>query len=317
MNEKFAMVPEWLIEAVPPRALQVYALLARYRDNDTGQCFPSRATLARRLRCSLDTIDRALVELTEAGALKCERRWDAVGDPTTNLYTVHLGGSRKNAATYPQPCGQGGRNNAARGSRTSAAQNESHFELEPLNERERALENRNEEKNPKGERVEIVDNFEPIDLDRGRNEEKTRGEVELVDNFAAVGLVRNEAERGAHKLLDKITARCPKATRAEWEGVFARARKMEDDYGCDATELIWARYDEGACWPSEYRAGFERIVPEALGGLFRVMADRRRRPEPEPEPSPTRRRPPVLPGGICSECLLSSPLACNCPEPAP
>jgi DNA-binding transcriptional MocR family regulator len=64
---------------VPDRAIRLFALLTRYADRD-GRGFPGRRALAERLRCSVDSIDRALRELVDAGAVRVEERWDVVGD---------------------------------------------------------------------------------------------------------------------------------------------------------------------------------------------------------------------------------------------
>ena len=69
VEQRFAMVPEWLLDAdVPDGAVRLYALLTRY-GNSSGARFPSRALLARRLRRSVDSVDRAMRELETAGAV--------------------------------------------------------------------------------------------------------------------------------------------------------------------------------------------------------------------------------------------------------
>lgn len=74
---RFAMVPEWVIydSRLNNAAVRMYAALARHADNSTHQCFPSRDTLAQRLGWSINTVDRALQMLEEAGALVARRRW--------------------------------------------------------------------------------------------------------------------------------------------------------------------------------------------------------------------------------------------------
>lgn len=101
----------------------VYATIARFADNQTGEAWPSRQTIAGLARCSVDTIDRSIGVLEKAGFLTKQRRKGEKGEPASNLYTVHeiadqpqdvVGGSRTHAA-------RGSRTDAARGSRTHAA----------------------------------------------------------------------------------------------------------------------------------------------------------------------------------------------------
>ena len=85
---KFSIVPEWVIDSdVSDRAVRVYAVLARYADSETLQAFPSRDTLARRVRCHWRSIDRAIQELVQLGAVTKTHRRD--GDAyKSNIYTL-------------------------------------------------------------------------------------------------------------------------------------------------------------------------------------------------------------------------------------
>jgi hypothetical protein len=86
----FGRVPTWLLEAeVSDRAVRLFALLTRYADQE-GRGFPGRRTLAERLRCSVDSIDRALRELVGAGAVRIEERWDVDGDGGRLTNDYHL-----------------------------------------------------------------------------------------------------------------------------------------------------------------------------------------------------------------------------------
>jgi len=74
VEQRFAVVPEWMLDStVSDTAFRLYAILARY-GNTSGVRMPGRALLARRLHRSVDTVDRALKELTAAGILTIERR---------------------------------------------------------------------------------------------------------------------------------------------------------------------------------------------------------------------------------------------------
>ena len=62
----FAVIPEWVLDLpISASSVRVYCCLRRYADNKTGQCWPSRRTLAMRARCSIATLDRAVKELAE------------------------------------------------------------------------------------------------------------------------------------------------------------------------------------------------------------------------------------------------------------
>lgn len=85
----FAIVPEWVLSLpVSSNAIRVYCCLRRFADNQTGECFPSRKTLAMRARLSVSTLDRAMKELVDFGAVEITPRKNANGDWSSNLYTV-------------------------------------------------------------------------------------------------------------------------------------------------------------------------------------------------------------------------------------
>lgn len=121
---RFAMTPEWVLfsETLSDRAVRLYGVLHRYADKETGRAFPARRTLAGRLSCSVDSVDRALRELVAAGAVTKRRRLDVKGDQTSNLYTVRfIDPSRTGAAT---PQGRGDRGPRGRGSNESQIERE-------------------------------------------------------------------------------------------------------------------------------------------------------------------------------------------------
>lgn len=88
ISRRFAIVDEWVINLdISDRAFKLYAVLARYADNNTHKAFPSRETLAKRLRCSKASVDRAVMELVDARAIeKKHRAYNSV------LYTVLVDG---------------------------------------------------------------------------------------------------------------------------------------------------------------------------------------------------------------------------------
>ena len=67
----------------------VYAVLQRYADRTTGQCWPSVATMARLLRLSKNCVKKYLHLLARRGLITIAPRYTAEGDPSSNLYTVH------------------------------------------------------------------------------------------------------------------------------------------------------------------------------------------------------------------------------------
>ena len=87
---QYGMMPVWLLESsVGPIAIRLYGFIAgKYADRSTDTCHPSRRALAKDLRVSERTVDRAIAELQALGALIVEHRRDPFGDLTTNLYTI-------------------------------------------------------------------------------------------------------------------------------------------------------------------------------------------------------------------------------------
>ena len=85
---KFAILPEWVLAAdISDRAVRIYAILARYADNDTLQAFPSRETLAKRARCNAKAVTKAVNELVAIGAVTKQHRKN--GDAyQSNIYTL-------------------------------------------------------------------------------------------------------------------------------------------------------------------------------------------------------------------------------------
>ena len=75
VDRRFAILDEHVLDAdVSDRAIRLYAVLMRYADKDTHKAFPSRKTLATRLRCSPASVDRASAELVEAGLMSKQQR---------------------------------------------------------------------------------------------------------------------------------------------------------------------------------------------------------------------------------------------------
>lgn len=85
----FCIIPEWVLYApISSNAVRLYGTLQRYADKDSGECHPSRKTLADKCCLSLSSLDRALIELVKIGAVRKRQRVSANGDFTSNIYTV-------------------------------------------------------------------------------------------------------------------------------------------------------------------------------------------------------------------------------------
>ena len=105
---RYGITPEWLLDSdISDRAIRLFAVLAaKYINRDTDKAFPARSLLASDLRCSTDSIDRAIKELETIGAVEVERR--TLGkERITSLYKVCYVQvpSRQDAATSPQESG--------------------------------------------------------------------------------------------------------------------------------------------------------------------------------------------------------------------
>lgn len=95
VDRRFAILEEWILDSdISDRAVRLYAVLMRYADKHTLKAFPSRGTIAKRLRCSKASVDRAIDELVKIGALEKEHRFNS-----SIMFTLH---------TYPQGGGDTG-----------------------------------------------------------------------------------------------------------------------------------------------------------------------------------------------------------------
>ena len=85
---RFSIVPEWVLYAnVSDKAVRLYTILARYADNETLEAFPSRELLAQRANCHAKSVDRAIQELAEIGAITKTHRKSGNGFQS-NVYTL-------------------------------------------------------------------------------------------------------------------------------------------------------------------------------------------------------------------------------------
>jgi DNA-binding transcriptional ArsR family regulator len=88
---RFAMVPEWVDEAVTDgTALRVYVRLARKYVNTERECHPSQRSLADELKISVATVENALRKLREVGAVVVRRTDRGDGKFGRNEYWLPL-----------------------------------------------------------------------------------------------------------------------------------------------------------------------------------------------------------------------------------
>lgn len=98
---KFSIIPEWLLDSgCSDKALRLYAVLARYADNDRLTAYPGRTTLAKRMGCHRATVDRAIQELEELGAITKRQRVKD-GKYQSSLYTIRRIEPRRTDAATP------------------------------------------------------------------------------------------------------------------------------------------------------------------------------------------------------------------------
>ena len=100
-NNYFAIIPEWLLHAdISGNAVRLYGLLNRYA-NTRGHAWPSRRTLADAMKCSPATVDRAREELQGVKAITVVARRNPSGDPSSNLYILHIQPGDSNETSSP------------------------------------------------------------------------------------------------------------------------------------------------------------------------------------------------------------------------
>lgn len=106
-DNSFVILPHWVIfSGISAGALKLYAVLAKYANNETHQAFPSRAALARDVGKSRDSIDRYMKELEALGALRVQRRKRAHSkENLVSLYTIVTTNPNAEVAALVRPGG--------------------------------------------------------------------------------------------------------------------------------------------------------------------------------------------------------------------
>ncbi|GAB18110.1 hypothetical protein GOEFS_046_00660 [Gordonia effusa NBRC 100432] len=88
----YARVPSAVLGKVETRELKLnhlglYAVLSRHADNETGECWPSRRTLAKECGYrNADDVDRHLQALESAGVITMRKRWCSADDPSDRSF---------------------------------------------------------------------------------------------------------------------------------------------------------------------------------------------------------------------------------------
>lgn len=108
---RFAMIPEWLFLRRPSaNAIALYGLMAvTWMDRKDRTCFPSKRAMREALGVSEGTLERAMRELVELGAVRVTPRIRADGSRSANDYYL--------AWTEPDRRGAKGEGGGATGDR--------------------------------------------------------------------------------------------------------------------------------------------------------------------------------------------------------
>jgi hypothetical protein len=83
---RFSILPEWILSKdISHAAIRLFCVLNRWL-GENDYVWPSRKTIAERMGCSVNTVDRAIDELEKIGAISVEHRSDSNGAPTSSLF---------------------------------------------------------------------------------------------------------------------------------------------------------------------------------------------------------------------------------------
>lgn len=101
----FAIMPRWIFgdPAIDGTAIKVLGVLASYADRDGTNCRPLQTTLAHDLQMSVDTIQRAIKRLEQAGIIETTPRLVGGRKIGNNYLICYFDGSRKDAVSEGGP----------------------------------------------------------------------------------------------------------------------------------------------------------------------------------------------------------------------
>lgn len=157
----YGIVPAWVVDAgLSPRGVQLFATLSAKWANKKAQAWPKRGVIAEKMLCSRDSVDRAIRELVDIGALTVKPRTKASGDRGANLYQLNFvkpGGRTGAHTTSPHGCGHVAARVRPRG-RTDAATGTRSTEPDPRNQIIRTAPRRFEAlaKDPNGDNLKVI-----------------------------------------------------------------------------------------------------------------------------------------------------------------
>ena len=88
-NTYFRVHDHIFSHGLTPRDIAVYCCLCNHRNSGTGIAFPSRKTIARECGIGkIDTVDKALKRLCEAGLIEKHHQYTPNGGYKSNIYTI-------------------------------------------------------------------------------------------------------------------------------------------------------------------------------------------------------------------------------------
>lgn len=100
---RFAVLPEWVFNSgVSKEALALYVLLGYYVNHETGECWPSKGTLAERMGASPQSIRRWTLELVAVDALQIAERIRPDGGASSNMYRLRYARPGAHAEVVPE-----------------------------------------------------------------------------------------------------------------------------------------------------------------------------------------------------------------------
>jgi len=102
VDHPFAIVPLELLTDVPATAVCVYVVLAECAHHDSGECWPSMATIADRIGKSEKAARRAVQALAESGWVTIRGAATEAGKQTSNRYFIYRTPPRNGTPTPPK-----------------------------------------------------------------------------------------------------------------------------------------------------------------------------------------------------------------------
>lgn len=136
----FGMVPDWVIySSISDRAVRLFAVLWSHADKEY-RAHPGRKLLAELVHVkSVKSIDRAMKELIDIGAVTVHHRFTKAGAPRSNDYVVNATPDGATQMGLGSEESLGGDTPDATGSPSDVAQNQTQLEPDPENEIDRVL----------------------------------------------------------------------------------------------------------------------------------------------------------------------------------